>query len=163
MMSYESTLRLFERYLSDKGITNLNEIAESICRDYIDFTKNRGKYSFVADNNSKIYNHPDNRTNCKKEITLTTINNYIRNLKVSFNWALSEERIIKKNSMLKIKQFKNNRKPKEQISDREFKRLLQNIDVTKLHEFRYYVIRISYGHKDEDRGNNIINGRCYRY
>lgn len=140
LLSYESTLRLFSRYLQDKDITNLTEVTLEVCKEYIQYTKERGKYTFQADLNSRIINHPEQRKDYNKAISLTTINNYIRNVKVFFNWALSEARIIKTNPMLKIKQFKNNRKPKDIITDQEFKRLLQNIDVTKFHEFRDFCI-----------------------
>lgn len=66
-----------------------------------------------------------------------TVNNYIRNLKVFFNY-MENERSLKANPVKKIKQFKNFRKPKEALTDHEFKRLLQNMDTTKFHEYRDY-------------------------
>lgn len=137
--SYEDTLRLFARYMKDEhDISRSQDIKEQHVREYIEFTKSRGKYTFVADKNSLALNHPENRNDYDKKVSTTTINNYIRNLKVFFNF-LVEENIIKCNPMKKIKQFKNSRKPKESITDQEFKRLLQNIDITKFHEFRDYI------------------------
>ncbi|GAA0723691.1 hypothetical protein GCM10008905_16620 [Clostridium malenominatum] len=138
--SYESTLRLFARYTEDNhNVNDIKSITQEICRDYISYTKDRGKYTFVFDQNTKYINMPENREDYGKKVSITTINNYIRNLKVFFNYCV-EERVIKANPMDKIKQFKNNRKPKGQVTDEEFKRLLQNIDTTKYSEFRDYVV-----------------------
>lgn len=137
---YEATLRLFARYVEDKhDTTDIKKVTEEICKDYISFTKDRGKYTFVSDNNTKYINSPENRTDYGEKISITTVNGYIRNLKVLFNYCV-EQRIIKQNPMYKIKQFKNTRKPKEQVTDEEFKRLLRNMDTTKFSEFRDYVI-----------------------
>lgn len=137
---YEATLRLFARYVEDKhDVTDIKKVTEEICKDYISFTKDRGKYTFVSDNNTKYINLPENRTDYGEKISITTVNGYIRNLKVFFNYCVEQE-IIKQNPMYKIKQFKNNRKPKEQVTDEEFKRLLRNMDTTKFSEFRDYVI-----------------------
>lgn len=138
--SYEATLRLFAKYMQDNfNVNNINEITEEMCREYITYTKDRGKYTFVADRNMSYVNLPQNRTDYGKKISLTTINNYIRNLKVFFNF-LEAERIIKLNPMEKVRQFKNSRKPKDSITDNEFKRLLSHIDTTKFSEFRDYCI-----------------------
>lgn len=138
--SYESCLRLFARYIKDEyGIDNINEIKEQHIREYIKYTKERGKYTFVSDKNSLRINYPENRKDYNSKISVTTINNYIRNLKVFFNY-MGEEYNLKNNPMKKIRQFKNSRKPKEVITDAELKRLLQNIDTTKFHEYRDYII-----------------------
>lgn len=138
--NYEKSLRLFAKYVENTFNTmEVNKINEEMCRDYIKYTKDRGKYTFSSDLNRSYINNPQNREDYSKKISLTTVNNYIRNLKVFFNFLVSE-RIIKKNPMDKIKQFKNNRKSKSQITDLEFKRLLQYLDTTKFAEFRDYVI-----------------------
>ncbi|BDR75783.1 tyrosine-type recombinase/integrase [Clostridium tetani] len=138
--SYESTLRLFARYLEDTfSINNVKDITEEMCKDYITYTKERGKYTFVADKNTTFINQPENREDYGKKISTTTINNYIRNLKVFFNWCI-EERITNVNPIQRIKQFKNNRISKDQLTDEEFKRLVRYLDTTKYHEFRDYVI-----------------------
>lgn len=138
--SYEATLRLFSRYLQDNcNIVNVKDITEKLCKEYITFTKERGKYTFIQDNNTAFINHPTRREDYNKKISITTVNNYLRNMKVFFSYCV-EARIIKENPMSKMRQLKNNRKPKGQITDQEFKRLLQNMDTTKFHEFRDYVI-----------------------
>lgn len=138
--SYESTLRLFAKYIQENfNIVDAAKITEEMIKDYIKFTKDRGKYSFVSDVNSKMWNKPENRTDFGKKVSKTTINNYIRNIKVFFNY-LQDEKIIKNNPVKKIKEFKNSRKPKDIISDTQFKLLIRNIDTTKYHEFRDYVI-----------------------
>ncbi|KEH88987.1 integrase [Clostridium novyi A str. 4540] len=138
--SYETSIRLFARYMEDTfNINVVTKIKEKHIKDYIAFTKERGKYTFVEDINTSFVNKPNKRTDFGEKISITTINNYIRNLKVFFNWCL-EEGIIKINPMKKIKQFKNNRIKKEQLSDEEFKRIIRYLDTTKFHEFRDYVI-----------------------
>lgn len=138
--SYEASLRLFARYLEDTfNINTVSKIEEKHIKDYITFTRERGKYTFVADSNSTFINSPQNRPDFGKKISTTTVNNYIRNLKVFFNWCI-EERIIRKTPMEKIKQFKNKRVAKDQITDVEFRRLIRYIDTTKYSEFRDYVI-----------------------
>lgn len=140
MASYEQTLKLFAKYLEqEKKITDISEVTEKIIREYIINLQERGKYTVVADKSTIKYNLPHNRKDCGKKISVTTINNYIRNIKVFFNY-LVEERVIKKSPMEKIKQLKNDRKPEDFISDEDFLRLLKNIDTTKLHEYRDYTI-----------------------
>lgn len=138
--SYEASLRLFARYIENTfNITTVTKIEEKHIRDYILFTKERGKYTFVTNNNTISKNNPQCRPDFGKKISTTTINNYIRNLKVFFNFC-KEERIISKNPTERIKLLKNNRKAKDQIDDEEFKRLIRYLDTTKFYEFRDYVI-----------------------
>lgn len=140
MVSYEATLRLFSRYIEDNfSITNAKYVKEKHVKDYIMYTKNRGKYTFTANSQTDRINNPSARADFGKKVSITTINNYIRNLKVYFNF-LVEERVIKKSPMDRIKQYKNPRKAKEQISDDEFSRLIKYLDTTKFHEFRDYII-----------------------
>lgn len=70
---------------------------------------------------------------------MTTVNNYIRNIKVFFNY-LKDQNYIKKDIVKNIKQFKNDRKPKGFISDEQMSELLRHIDTTKFHEYRDYII-----------------------
>lgn len=49
-MSYEQTLRLFTKYLKEeKDIQTLKKLQKKIIRKYINYTKNRGKYTIVGD------------------------------------------------------------------------------------------------------------------
>ncbi|PJI09950.1 MULTISPECIES: tyrosine-type recombinase/integrase [Clostridium] len=138
--SYESTLRLFDRYIEDTfKVNNVNLITDKMCKDYITYTKERGKYTFLSNDYSKGINFPENRKDYGKKVSVTTVNNYIRNLKVFFNY-LEDKNVIKKNPMKKIKQFKNKRIPKDQLSDKDFKKIIRCMDTTKFHEFRDYVI-----------------------
>lgn len=140
MNSYEASLLLFSKFLEEElNIREINSIKTSTINEYIKFTKERGKYSFVADSNSVNKNNPANRMDLGKEISDTTINNYIRNLKVFFNWCYAEK-IIKTNITKDVKFLKTKRKPKEDITDEDFIRLIKNINTTKFHEYRDYVI-----------------------
>lgn len=117
MKSYEQTLRLFIRYLNDKSeeensktkITRTEEIKENHIKEYLDNIKERGKYTVVSNDNSKKINNPQNRRDFGKKVSLATINNYTRNLKVYFNY-MYDNRLIKQNPMKNIKAIKTPRK-----------------------------------------------------
>lgn len=61
--SYNQTLVLFMRYLEEeKGITDINKINKDIVQEYITFTKDRGKYSFVASTEGMVKANINKRT-----------------------------------------------------------------------------------------------------
>lgn len=64
--------------------------------------KERGKYTVVANENTKMVNFPENRVDYQKEVSKTTINNYIRNIKVFFNY-MYENRYINNNPIKRKK------------------------------------------------------------
>ena len=85
MKSYEQTLRLFERWcLEQMDITTVDKVTESVIRHYIRDIQERGKYTFYAVESQKETNHPDRRRDFRKPVATTSINNYIRNLRVFF-------------------------------------------------------------------------------
>ena len=128
MASYEQTLRLFQRWLKDElKIERVNEITEPIIRKYLDSLMERGKYTFYANDSGKLTNYPSRRRDYRNAVSAVTINNYIRNLRVFFNW-LERDYTIRKNPMKKIQQLKVNRKAKEYISDEDFKRFISHFD-----------------------------------
>ena len=62
ILSYEQTLRLFIRYLQDiYKVTKTEQVTEQIILNYIKNTKERGKYTIVANENTKKFNNPQNR------------------------------------------------------------------------------------------------------
>ncbi len=138
--SYEQTLTLFIMYLErEKEITKTKDVTQKHIVEYMDYLKVRGKYTVVSDNFSSTINNPEARNDYNKKVTDTTINNYIRNIKVFFNWSFSEK-LIKKDIVKDIKLKKVDRKPKEFIEDIEFKRLLNSLDISKYPEFRDYTV-----------------------
>lgn len=140
MISYEQTLRLFSRFLTETfDIEDAKAVKTTIIRQYIKYLQERGKYTAVKSDSSKRYNYPDNRTDLGKRISPATINNYIRNIKVFFTF-LKEQGYIKVNVAENIKQIKTTRKPKEFISDDDFLRLMNCLDVSKFAEYRDYTI-----------------------
>ena len=140
MTSYEQTLRLFQRWCEEQmKIVTVDKVTESIIRSYINDLQERGKYSFYADEKKKETNHPDRRRDFRKPITITTINNYIRNLRVFFNW-LDRDYVIQKNPMRKVRQLKVNRKAKEFISDDDFKKLIAQLDKSYYPEHRAFAM-----------------------
>ena len=127
MQSYEQTLRLFERWCAD--VVNISEpaaVTDSVLRRYICDLQERGKYTFYASEKTKNINCPERRRDYRNEITVTTINNYIRNLRAFFTWYSETEQ--QHNPMEKIKTFKNGRKVKDYLEDEEVERLLKCFD-----------------------------------
>ena len=142
MYSYEQTLRLFERWLCDEHkIYSVDKVTENMIRKYINDLQERGKYTFFVNDLSKVKNYPERRRDFRKPVSVTTINNYIRNLRVFFNW-LERDYVIKKNPMRKIRQLKNNRKAKVFLTDEDLKKLLSKFDKSYFTEHRDYVMTI---------------------
>ncbi|MDQ0149210.1 tyrosine-type recombinase/integrase [Eubacterium multiforme] len=140
MKSYESTLLLFSKYTEEEfQIDKIQEIKIKHTKEYIKFTKERGKYSYVSNDKTVLINNPSIRKDFGKTISPATINNYIRNLKVFFTWAV-DNKIIKCSPMDKVEFVKCKRKPKDQLSDSDFKALIKALDITKYSEYRDYVI-----------------------
>ena len=140
MSSYEQTLRLFQRWCEESlRIREVDKVSESVIRRYINDLQERGKYSFYADDRKKEVNHPDRRRDFRKPVSIITINNYLRNLRVFFNW-LEDEYIIQKNPFRKIRLLKVNRKAKEFIEDDEFKRLITQLDKSYYPEHRDFAM-----------------------
>lgn len=80
MYSYEQTLRLFERWCSDEHkIYSVDKVTENLIRRYITDLQERGKYTFYVNDLSKNKNYPERRRDFRKPVSVTTINNYIRN------------------------------------------------------------------------------------
>ena len=138
--SYESTLMLFKKYLYEEyNIKYLKDIKQKHIQEYVKFTKQRGKYSYVYDDKTIKTNNPQNRKDFEKTVSNITINNYIRNIKVFFNYCYCKD-YINVNVASKVKFLKTKRKAKEYIDDKEFKTLIKAIDITKYSEYRDYVI-----------------------
>lgn len=139
MRSYEQTLRLFAKYLEEqKQIQSTKEVTKEAVRDYIVYLRERGKYTIISNENSREWNKPQNRTDYSKPIKNATINNYIRNLKVYFNF-MEDNYMIKVNPFEKVKFLKSQRKKKPFIKDEDFYKLLKCLDTTKYAEFRDFV------------------------
>lgn len=133
--SYYQTLALFSKYLEEeKQISKVDEVNKNIIEEYLEFTKERGKYSYVANDKSLEINYQQNRKDLGKEVSPITINCYLRNIKVFYNW-LEENQIIKTNTVSKAKFLEVKRKAKDQITDDEGKSLIKAMDLTKFHEY----------------------------
>ena len=136
MQSYEQTLRLFERWArEDEEITAPGEVTERTIRKYICNLEERGKYSFYADEEQVKANCPQRRRDYRQQVSVTTINNYLRNLRAFFNWYC-EEHSGKKSPMKKVRLLANERKPKEYLEDDEVKKLMSCFDKSYFSEHR---------------------------
>ena len=140
MLSYEQTLRLFEKWCQEEqGITTVDKVNENVIRRYIFDLQERGKYTFYANDKQKAINYPERRRDFRKPVSTITINNYIRNLRVFFNY-LERNYIIKKNPMKRIRQLRANRQPKVYLTDDELRRLLAKFDRSYFSEHRDYIM-----------------------
>ena len=82
--SYEQTLRLFIRYLQDEcNITRTEQVKEQTIKNYIANVKERGKYTVVADDNTKRYNHPHNRQDFGKKVSYRNLIRQIDNAAIA--------------------------------------------------------------------------------
>lgn len=119
MKSYEQTLRLFGVWIADRhGIVQVEGIHAAHIRGYISDLQTRGKYTYCSRIESTPLNHPLNRRDYSKPVSLVTINGYLRNLRAFFTWAVSEEFLVK-SPMQKIKLLPEERQPKEYLDDEE--------------------------------------------
>ena len=101
--SYEQTLRLFTKYLEEvENVTSSKDVTREMVTRYIVYIKERGKYTTTSNEKSLIINKPANRTDYKKQVKNSTINNYIRNLKVYFNFMV-DNYLIKQSPMLRLR------------------------------------------------------------
>ena len=108
--SYYQTLTLFAKYLEEeKDITSVTDVNKEIVEEYIAFTKDRGKYSYVADEKTLNVTYQNIRKDIGKEISVATLNNYLRNIKVFFNWC-EENSLIKYNTVADVKFIKGKEK-----------------------------------------------------
>ena len=137
MQSYEQSLRTFEKYMVEvQKVTEASAVKEGHIKEYIQYLRTRGKYTVVANEQSRKYNIPQNRPDLNKPISDITINNYLRNIKVFFNY-LTENHYIRQNPFMKIKKnLTNEHKIVEYISDEDFKNLIRCFDLSKFHEYR---------------------------
>ncbi|MGN0521996.1 MAG: tyrosine-type recombinase/integrase [Eubacterium sp.] len=140
ILSYEQALRLFIQYLENEhNITKINAIKEKHIKAYMKYLLNRGKYTVVANAASVNCNYPHNRTDYEKDISNATVNNYLRNIKVFFNFLYDND-YISCNPCKRIKYLKQERKPLYFITDCEFNLILNNMDISKFPEYRDYII-----------------------
>lgn len=140
MGSYEQTLKLFGRWLADElNIYTVDKITENVIRRYICDLQERGKYTFYVNDLSKKKNYPERRRDYRKAVSPITINNYIRNIRVFFNW-MEREYIIRKNPMKQIRQLRYSRQPKIFLADDDVRKLLSKFDKSYFAEHRDYVM-----------------------
>lgn len=138
--SYESTLMLFAKYIEEEfKIFSPISVETKHIRDYMKFTKEKGKYSYIANNSTINLNNPSQRKDFGKPVSMWTINNYLRNIKAYFTY-LHQEGIIKTNPTKTLKQYKHTRKPKKEIKDVDFNNIIEKLDLTSFAEYRDYVI-----------------------
>ena len=103
LLSYEQTMQLFTRWLKDEmDIDEVEDVKEPHIRAYIVDLQKRGKYTFCADDKSAAKNCPQSRKDYRQTVSNTTINNYLRNMRVFFTW-LVESDCISKSPMRRVK------------------------------------------------------------
>lgn len=137
--SYEGCLKLFGQYLQDElNITEVAKIKPAHVRRYVKYLTERGKYTVTSNGDSLTVNVPQNRNDYKKPLSKTTIANYLRYIKVFFNY-LHNEGLINKNPTANIPNIKPDRKKKPILSRHEIVRLLRAFDLTTFHGYRNWL------------------------
>lgn len=113
---YERSLKLLFKFLEDNyNIIYVEDVKEEHIRNYIKFTKERGKYSYVSNDNILNSNSPQNRGDFGQPVYLRTLDNYIGAIKMLFNWCI-DNKYLKQNPTIKIKRIKVSRKLKQEIT-----------------------------------------------
>lgn len=140
MKSYEQSLRLFQRYLLDKhNVNKPAEIKKEHIEAYFSDTRERGKYTAVADDRTIKMIGLHNRTDRGKKISETTLANYQRNITAFFNY-LKRENVIRDSPMDNVKKIGPQRKVKALLTENELQIFLRSFDISKFHEFRTWII-----------------------
>ncbi|WP_312149906.1 tyrosine-type recombinase/integrase [Paenibacillus odorifer] len=141
LASYEQTLKLFMLYLKNEfQIEEVKKIQTGHMRHYIKYLRERGKYTVVAASNSNHNNHPEGRKDYNSEVSTSTISNYVRNIKVFFNYLYQVEKEITKNPMEKIENPKVERKFKQTLSPNQLKGIFNQFESSTFHGYRNRVI-----------------------
>lgn len=141
LKSYEQTLRLFVQYMENEfKISEVSKVKSAHIRHYIKYLRERGKYTVVSNDASLKVNHPDHRNDYNKPLSNTTVANYLRNIKVFFNYLHDVEREIKINPAENIKNIKPSRKQKALLSSQEIVKVLRKFDITTFHGYRNWVV-----------------------
>lgn len=139
LKSYETTLKLFSHYLAKKfKIDAVEDVTKSHIRHYVKHLQERGKYTCMRDEGN---NNPLVRTDRGKPISVNTINNYVRNIKVFYNW-LAEEDDIDKNPVTKIKLLKGHERLKPKLSEREINAMLNSFNKVSFDGYRNYMMSL---------------------
>lgn len=75
IMSYYQTLTLFARYLEEeKDISDISKVDKEVVEAYLEFTKERGKYSYIANVESLNLNYQQKRKDLGEELSDATLN-----------------------------------------------------------------------------------------
>ncbi|BCG60074.1 tyrosine-type recombinase/integrase [Paenibacillus sp. URB8-2] len=144
LASYEQSLKLLAAYLQNQFvITEVLKVQSGHIRNYIKYIQERGKYSVVTNEASINKNFPHNRSDYNKQVSTVTVANYVRNIKVFFNWLYDTEREITKNPCEKIENPKVQRKIKKMLAPEDIKRVLNQFDTSKFHDYRNSVITLT--------------------
>lgn len=79
MKSYESSLLLFSKYVEEEfQLSKVEEVKLAHTKEYVKFTKERCRYSYVFDYKTISINTPSIRKDFGKSVSPATTNNYIK-------------------------------------------------------------------------------------
>ena len=141
LKSYEQTLKLFSAYIKNEfDISEVDKVKSAHIRHYIKYLRERGKYTVTVNEKSATVNFPHMRDDYRKPLSTTTISNYIRNIKVFFNYLYEVEREIRKNPVEAIESIKPSRKKKPLLSKEELQKVMRTFDNTTFHGYRDWLI-----------------------
>jgi integrase/recombinase XerD len=137
LASYEQTLKLLGLFLEKHfEVVDVDKVQTAHLRHYIKYLRERGKYTVSVTPEKESINYPDHRTDYSKPVSTTTIANYMRNIKVFFNWLTNVERELRKNPVEAIETIKAERKVKATLTEAELKKVVAAFDTTTFHGYR---------------------------
>jgi len=129
---------MFAKYCTDTHkIETISKVTSKMVIEYLSYVTNRGKYTVVTDTTTEKINNPTSRTDLGKRVSTATVNNYLRNLKAFFTYAVDFQ-LMKTHPAIKIKAAPNTRKAKDFITDSQFKMLLRVFNLSSFVENRDY-------------------------
>ncbi|MFT8316969.1 MAG: tyrosine-type recombinase/integrase [Sporolactobacillus sp.] len=138
---YEQSIKLFFIYLKNEfNISEVEKVEKIHIQKYVQYLKERGKYSAVSNPESVKINHPEKRQDYKKKLSDRTIANYVTYIKIFFKYLFTEEEVLTKNPAKRIPRIKSVRKVKRLISDEDIKKVFSQFDVTTFHGYRNWII-----------------------
>lgn len=139
LKTYEQNLKLFADYLlKEFKIDDVEDVTKSHIRYYVKTLQERGKYTCMTETGN---NNPLARSDWGKPISVNTINNYVRNIKVFYNW-LADEEDIDKNPVTKIKLLKGHERVKQKLTEQEIKSILSSFNKTRFDGYRNFIITL---------------------
>ncbi|MCA1027835.1 tyrosine-type recombinase/integrase [Cytobacillus kochii] len=128
--TYKQTLHHFYLWFEEHGN---QRVEEAVIKEYLIFMKSKKE---KWDDHEHLAS-----TGIGKGLSIRTINNIIRNMRVFFNWTYNN-RLISSNPMSNVKNLKEENDTFEVFTDSDIERLLKEPNIRMFTGFRNYVMML---------------------